>query len=36
LPASTLKLALNASRPPEAAPIIQAWNLMPLYEREHT
>ncbi len=36
LPASTLKLALNASRPSEAAPIIQAWNLMPLYEREHT
>ncbi len=36
LPASTLKLALNASRPLEAAPIIQAWNLMPLYEREHT
>jgi hypothetical protein len=36
LPASTLRLALNAAKPNEAAPIIQAWALMPLYEREHT
>jgi hypothetical protein len=36
LPASTLRLALNASNPREAVPLIQAWGLMPLYEREHT
>ena len=36
LPARALKLGLQALNPAHAKAIIEAWNLLPLYEREHT